>query len=141
MCQLASFVLTKEKVLWLPDSESHSEIIRRFEIHESGTHGLNVVKVEILPPDGVISLDNLDEWKLTFDQDQFPKWHDAEESARRARAKLREKLVNLTTLDASYSQIKEIPGTLVNLTTLDASGTQIKDVSALRKRGVRVNLW
>ena len=36
MCRFASFVLTKEKVFWLQDSDSHSEIISRYQIHESG---------------------------------------------------------------------------------------------------------
>jgi len=130
MCRLASFVLTKDKELWLPDSESHSEIIERFSVHEYGARGPNVVKVEIVPPDGSVNLRDLDGWRLSFDQDVFPEWHDPATSEARVRSVLREKLVNLTTLYASDSQIKDVSG-LVNLTTLYASDSQIKDVSGL----------
>ena len=119
MCQFASFVLTKDRCFYLPDSESHSEIIRHFEIHESGARGLNVVKVEILPPDGAIRLDNLAKWTLRFDQDQFPEWHEAKASEARARKYLLDKLKNLTTLNASNTAIKDVSG-LKNLTTLYA---------------------
>jgi hypothetical protein len=158
VCKFASFVLTKEKDLWLPDSESHSDIIERFGIHEDGVRGPNVVKVEIVPPDSG-NLNNLKGWRLRYDQDIFPDWHEPEASEARVRAVLRDKLVNLTTLYASYSQIKDVSG-LVNLTTLDASDSQIKDVSGLVnlttlyasysqikdvsglvKRGVCVNRW
>jgi hypothetical protein len=129
MCQFASLVLTKDKALWLPNAEAHQAIIRHYGLHVDGARGPNIVKVEILPPGGAITLDPAG-WVVQFDQDVFPEWHDAAESARRARAALPDKLVNLTTLDASYTQIKDVSA-LVNLTTLDASDTQIKDVSAL----------
>ena len=77
MCNFASFVLTKDKVFWLQDSDSHSEIIRRNDIHESGTHGLNIVKVEIRPTSKLKKWHDYAKWELIFDQDQFPKWHDA----------------------------------------------------------------
>ena len=140
VCQFASFVLTRDKVFWLPDSESHSEIISRNNIHESGAHGLNVVKVEIVPPGGIIRLDNLADWALSFDQDQFPEWHDPLTSEERIRRIIAKALAEKTTLYASNSQIKDVSA-LVNLTTLYASYSQIKDVSRLRKRGVEVNIW
>lgn len=133
MCNFASFVLTRNQVWWLPDSESHSDIIKRYEINESGVRELNVVKVEVLPPaDGIISPKRLDGWTVTFDQDQFPEWHRADKSADRAMRALPEKLKNLTWLDASYSKITDV-SMLKNLTTLDANGSQITDVSMLTK--------
>ena len=130
MCNFASFVLTKDSVFYLPDSESHTRIISTHGIVESGAKGLNVVKVEILPPKGVIALDNISDWKVIFDQDTFPEWHDPEKSARRARSLLHEKLTNLQTLYARGSQIVDVSA-LTNLQTLDARGSQIVDVSAL----------
>ena len=88
MCQFASFVLTKDRAFWLPDSDSHSEIISHFEIHESGVYGLNVVKVEIVPGPNITRFDDYDNWVLSFDQDQFPEWHDPITSEKRARAAL-----------------------------------------------------
>ena len=131
MCGFASFVLTRDRVFSLPDSESHSEIIRRHEIHESGVRGLNVVKVELLPPEsGVIDPDRLEGWTVKFDQDEFPEWHESARSEERARGALREKLVNLRTLDASHTHIADV-SKLVNLTWLSAADSQITDVSKL----------
>ena len=131
MCNFASFVLTKDSCFYLPDSESHSKIIARHNIVESGVRGLNVVKVEITPPShGVIDLQNLDQWDCKFDQDQFPEWHDAGKSESRARFYLLEKLQTLTHLDASDSNITDVSA-LVNLTQLYARGSNITDVSAL----------
>ena len=88
MCQFASFVLTKDRAFWLPDSDSHSEIISHFKIHESGVYGLNVVKVEIVPGPNITRFDDYANWVLSFDQDQFPEWHDPITSEKRARAAL-----------------------------------------------------
>ena len=102
MCRFASFVLTKEKVFWLQDSDSHSEIISRYQIHESGARGLNVVKVEISPTPELKKWHHYAKWKLTFDQDQFPEWHDPVTSEKRARAALLERAkIGFTTVDAS----------------------------------------
>ena len=91
MCKFASFVLTKDKVFWLEDSDKHSEIISRYNLHESGAHGLNVVKVEISPTATLKRWTRYGDWKLTFDQDEFPDWHDPVTSEKRARAALRER--------------------------------------------------
>ena len=134
MCNFASLVLTRNRAHWLPDSESHSEIIRRCELRESGTHGLNVVKVEIVPDGGPV-----EQWPIRFDQDMFPSWHGAMRSERRARAALVGKLKALTTLDASYSKITDV-SKLTKLTTLDARYSKItkKQIAALRARGCTV---
>lgn len=39
MCNFASFVLTKDRVFYLDESDSHSEIIRHFELYEQGARG------------------------------------------------------------------------------------------------------
>src|ERR1035438_9978451 len=91
MCNFASFILTKDRVFWLSESDSHSEIISHFELHEWGTHGPNVVKVEIRPTPTLKRWHDYAEWALTFDQDQFPKWHNPIVSEHRARAALVER--------------------------------------------------
>ena len=102
MCKFASFVLTKDRVFWLEDSDSHSEIISRNKLHESGARGLNVVKVEISPTPTLKKWHNYAGWKLIFDQDQFPEWHDPITSERRARAALLERAkAGFTYVDAS----------------------------------------
>lgn len=34
MCEPASFIVTKTEVLWLPDSDSHEEIIQRNKLND-----------------------------------------------------------------------------------------------------------
>ena len=91
MCKFASFVLTKDRAFWLPDSDSHSEIISRNNIVEAGVRGLNVVKVEISPTATLRKWQDYAKWKLIFDQDQFPEWHDPITSELRARIALKER--------------------------------------------------
>ena len=52
MCKPASFVLTKTKVFWSENSDSHDDIIREHKLNESGTRGINILRVEIAPDDG-----------------------------------------------------------------------------------------
>ena len=124
MCQLASFYLTKDRIFWLPDSQSHSEIIQRYGLCVDGVDAPNVVRppngiaVEITPTDDVVDLNRLESWHFRADQDIVPEWYDAAECEARVRRVLGDALVNLTTLDATNSQIK--------------------DVSALVKRGCRI---
>ena len=88
MCNFASFVLTRDRVFWLEDSDSHSEIIRRHELHESGARGLNILKVEIRPSARVRVWPQLDVWDYVIDQDELPEWHDPIKDEARARAEL-----------------------------------------------------
>ena len=72
MCNFASFVLTKDRVFWLEDSNSHSEIISRFELHEFGARGMNILKVEIRPTARVKQWPDLRAWRSAVDQDLLP---------------------------------------------------------------------
>jgi hypothetical protein len=72
MCQFASFILTKNKVYWSSNSESHEEIIRENGLEELDGIEPNLVRVEILPNEE--SLLDLDTWKFVLDQDKFPAW-------------------------------------------------------------------
>ena len=86
MCQFASFVLTKDRVFWLDESDSHEEIINKHQLHADGVNGPNILRVEITPPqDG--DLGDLSRWTYKVDQDITPDWADgAEERARIALA-------------------------------------------------------
>jgi hypothetical protein len=72
MCQFASFVITKNKVYWSSNSESHEEIIRENGLEKWDGEAPNLVRVEILPNED--SLLDLDTWKFVLDQDQLPDW-------------------------------------------------------------------
>lgn len=89
MCNPASFVLTKDRVFWSKRTDSHSEIIKEFGLHEHGVRGPNVVNVEICPPKGDMRKP-LDEWVFSVDQDQLPDWATPQSCEQRARSALPE---------------------------------------------------
>ena len=90
MCNFASFVLTKDKVFW-SDSDSHTDIIEEFELHEDGANGPNILKVEIVPTPKIKSLRDYDNWEFKIDQDIMPEWYnkDLDESRTRKALKIR----------------------------------------------------
>jgi hypothetical protein len=87
MCQPASFVLTKDRVFWSLKTDSHTEIIAEYEMHEDGARGVNLLKVEITPTNDKWELP-LADWNYRIDQDHRPAWHDAERDEERARKAL-----------------------------------------------------
>jgi len=69
--------------------------------HNSGEPAINVVKVEISPTPTLKAWHRYQDWKLIFDQDQFPEWHNPLTSEKRARTALRERAkIGFTTVDA-----------------------------------------
>ena len=89
MCQPASFVVTKDRVFWSLRTDSHSEIVTEYELHEHGSHGPKIVNVEITPPDGDFTRP-LTEWVYKVDQDILPDWHDNADTESRSRDALDE---------------------------------------------------
>ena len=89
MCKFASFVLTKDRVFWSDKSDSHTEIINENNLHEMGSHGANIIKVEITPSATMKSWPSLEAWDFRIDQDILPKWHDAETTEKRTREALK----------------------------------------------------
>ena len=86
MCRLASAVLTKTSVLWLKDSDSHSEILKFNNIPDT-TKKPDFVKVEIIPTgDNFL---NMDKWEFEIDQDVLPSWFNPVQDEHRARLALR----------------------------------------------------
>jgi hypothetical protein len=88
MCKFASFVLTKDREFYIDEDNSHSSIIQKFNLHEVGARGANIVKVEITPTDKVKVWPSLKAWKFVVDQDILPDWHDAATTEKRTRAAL-----------------------------------------------------
>jgi hypothetical protein len=109
MCKYASFVLTKDKVFWSKKSESHEEIIRKFQLCETDStkSRINILRVELSPTK---VWGDLSKWQYKVDQDVLPEWHDPEESERRTRKALAEKidkklLKNFKLLDSFLAEI------------------------------------
>ena len=88
MCKFASFVLTKDKVLWVPDSDSHEEIISKHSLHADGVRGTNILRVEITPSDKQTDFTDYSSWVYRIDQDKMPSWFDAELDEKRTREEL-----------------------------------------------------
>jgi len=86
MCQFASFVLTRDRVFWLPRSDSHEQIICDHELHADGARETNVVRVELLPPAHEHWRD-LSRWQFSVDQDWLPEWHQADPVETEARTR------------------------------------------------------
>ena len=85
MCNMASFVVTKDKVFWLPDNDSHEAIIKHYDLHE-GAGRINFVRVEITPENNNYKLP-LRKWIFNVDQD-VPDWFNEEDAEKRCRLEL-----------------------------------------------------
>ena len=73
MCRFASFVLTKDRVFYSHETDSHEEIIEQKNLHADGATGPNILRVEITPPrDG--DWGDLSRWNYRVDQDTLPEW-------------------------------------------------------------------
>ena len=88
MCKFASFVLTKDKVLWVPDSDSHEKIISKHNLHADAAKGTNILRVEITPSDTQTEFTDYASWVYRIDQDTRPSWFDAEYDEKRVREEL-----------------------------------------------------
>ncbi len=88
MCKFASFVLTKDKVLWLSDSDAHEDIISKHNLHADGVRGTNILRVEITPSDIQTDFADYASWVYRIDQDTRPAWFDAERDEKRTREEL-----------------------------------------------------
>ena len=88
MCDFASFVLTKDKVFW-SDSNSHTDIIEEFGLHEDGANGPNILKVEIFPTTKIKSLRDYNNWEFIIDQDIMPEWYNKDLDKSRTRKALK----------------------------------------------------
>jgi len=88
MCKPASFVLTKTKVFWSLESDSHEDIINEHGLSENGVRGVKILRVEIAPDNGDLSRP-LKEWDFGYDQDMLPNWADKKTDEKRVRAELK----------------------------------------------------
>jgi len=82
-------VLTKDKVFWSMNTDSHEDIIAEYKLNADGKHGPNILRVEILPPDDDMTKPP-SKWVFGYDQDALPKWADAEHDEKRTRVALRD---------------------------------------------------
>ena len=84
MCQLKSCLVLKDRV-YCPEYDSHQDMLDKLGIKDDYLGASKTfVRVELLPPDGMISLiEPLDRWTLEVDQDIVPEWWDADADRQR----------------------------------------------------------
>jgi hypothetical protein len=73
MCELASFIITPDDILYRLDTDSHEAIVDKFKLKDD-TKNPNFVRVEVTPNDGDIFNHDLKNWTAKLDQDLLPKW-------------------------------------------------------------------
>lgn len=90
MCKYFSAIVTKNKVLWDSEIDSHMELLDRFKIKDDIIVP-TFVKVEIVPSFYTIEgFSNLTKWKFSIDQDILPKWVNEKDIEYRTREELLE---------------------------------------------------
>jgi hypothetical protein len=89
MCRPASMVVTKKKVYWSENSDSHENIIKEYNLREMDIRcRATFVRVEIVPPENDYRVP-LSRWVFSTDQDLIPEWYDSSDAERRCRAELK----------------------------------------------------
>ena len=73
MCREASFVITRNRIFWSRESDSHENIIREFGLAHLDTDPPGFVRVELTPPGNDFRLP-ITEWIFRVDQDIVPGW-------------------------------------------------------------------
>jgi len=108
MCNPASFIVTKDRVFWSPNGDSHELIITENELKESNIRSeIQFVRVEICPPDGDFRKP-LDQWKYHTDQDLLPEWYVESEEEKRVRAVLPDWLkANVVLAEQTVTEIRK----------------------------------
>ena len=130
MCKPASMIVTKNKIFWSEFTDSHSEIIKEFNIKETDTRGdINIVPIEIYPANGKLNTP-ISKWEYHEDYAGYnrtlPFWYNKEKAEKTVRAALvhwkKKKVINRKTKELSsgqyyiYSEVKIVTGnTILNL--------------------------
>ena len=89
MCRPASFVLTKNKVFWSLETDSHEDIVAEYKLSENGVRGIKILRVEVSPNNGDLSRP-LKEWEFGYDQDLLPSWVNEKKDKKRVRLALKQ---------------------------------------------------
>ena len=79
MCQFFSAVITKDKILYDLNSDSHEIIIENNNLDDT-TLKPDFIRVEYIPTDYNIFNHDVNNWKLKIDQDLIPDWFNKEKT-------------------------------------------------------------
>jgi len=86
MCRPASFVVTRNRVLWHLSSDRHEDIIDQYGLMDRAPVP-DFVRVEVAPDDNKYLLP-FEAWTYRVDQDKVPDWYSAKWAEEQARAEL-----------------------------------------------------
>jgi hypothetical protein len=84
---MAAFILTSNSCLWDLNTDSHEDIIKKYNLNDK-TISPDFIRVELVPPDHNYSLP-LKEWKFVVDQDYLPEWFNKKEAEKATRRELK----------------------------------------------------
>jgi hypothetical protein len=104
MCRFMSAIVTRDKILWDLDMDSHEDIVKKFNLDDT-TKKPNFVRVELLPRDGDIFNHDLKNWVLQKDQDLIPGWFDIEASEKKVKKALSEVFANRFVISREIPEI------------------------------------
>jgi hypothetical protein len=112
MCNFMSAVLTKEKLYYHLDMDSHEDIIQHFELKDTYSPGgvvrdVNLVRLELTPKDSDICNHNLDNWQLRIDQDIRPDWLDLVKAEKLMKDAVQVFFKERFAIDCEIAEIKE----------------------------------
>jgi hypothetical protein len=104
---LSGIILYKNrKLIYDPFSDSHEDLIRKSGLNDS-TDRPNFVRLELLPKNGDICNQDLDNWYLKVDQDLRPDWFDPEIAEAMMREALQKVWAEAFTIGGEYDEIKD----------------------------------
>src|SRR5574343_426672 len=86
MCRPASFVVTRNRVLWHLSSDRHEDIIEQYGLMDRAPVP-DFVRVEVAPDDNKYLLP-FEAWTYRVDQDKVPDWYSAKWAEEQTRAEL-----------------------------------------------------
>ncbi|MDD2377158.1 MAG: hypothetical protein PHD15_07280 [Clostridia bacterium] len=88
-------IILKDDILLGLDTDNHDLLLNRSSINDTFLNAYsNFVRVELLPINNKISLDNLNDWELYVDQDILPNWFIKEYDKQRLIDKMKSTYLN-----------------------------------------------
>jgi hypothetical protein len=89
MCKIKSAIVLKDRIYMPFEHDHHTQMLEELGMKDDSEFP-NFVRVEICPVDGDIYNHNLDNWKLSVDQDYRPDWFDADKADKDCKVKIQE---------------------------------------------------
>jgi len=103
MCRYKSLIVTRTEVLSSENSESHEDIIRKYEINDKISPP-DFIRVEMIPTGDMA---DPQDWEYHLDQDTLPKWYDARAAETACRQEIKKMLRRGMKIEGS---LEDCPG-------------------------------